>query len=106
MCTFLATGAVRCVHQVHAGVCAGMHTHTNDVWIVVLKCTYRYKDEGGEKRVGPGDFIRVPGARKHSSGGGATEGALFYCHPSLIILTIGAKTRFRRCRSPESGNAS
>jgi mannose-6-phosphate isomerase-like protein (cupin superfamily) len=60
------------------GFDAGMHTHTNDVWLVVLKGAYLYKDEAGEKRVGPGDFIRIPGGRKHWSGGDAKEGALFY----------------------------
>jgi quercetin dioxygenase-like cupin family protein len=39
----------------------GMHTHTNDLWIVVLKGAYLYKDDAGEKRVGPGEFIRIPG---------------------------------------------
>jgi quercetin dioxygenase-like cupin family protein len=61
-----------------AGYDAGMHTHTNDVWIVVIKGAYLYKDSGGEKRVGPGEFIRVPGGHKHWSGGDKTEGALFY----------------------------
>ncbi|MGA9542135.1 MAG: cupin domain-containing protein [Candidatus Sulfotelmatobacter sp.] len=56
----------------------GMHTHTNDVWIVVLKGAYLYKDAAGEKRVGAGDFLRVPGGHKHWSGGDAKEGALFY----------------------------
>lgn len=56
----------------------GMHTHTNDVWIVVLKGAYLYKDEAGEKRVAAGDFLRVPGGHKHWSGGDAKEGALFY----------------------------
>ena len=60
------------------GYDAGMHTHTNDVWIVVIKGAYLYKDDAGEKRVGPGDFLRVPGAHKHWSGGDKTEGALFY----------------------------
>jgi quercetin dioxygenase-like cupin family protein len=45
------------------GFDAGMHTHTNDVWIVVIKGAYLYKDEDGEKRVGPGEFIRVPGGQ-------------------------------------------
>ncbi len=57
---------------------AGMHTHTNDVWITVIKGAYLYKDDAGEKRVGPGDFLRVPGGHQHSSGGDKTEGALFY----------------------------
>ena len=39
---------------------AGWHTHTADVWIVGIKGAYLYKDEAGEKRVGPGDFLRVP----------------------------------------------
>jgi quercetin dioxygenase-like cupin family protein len=58
------------------GYDAGMHTHTSDVWIVVIKGAYLYKDEAGERRVGPGDFLRVPGGPW--SGGDKTEGALFY----------------------------
>lgn len=60
------------------GYDAGMHTHTSDTSIVVLKGAYLYKDDAGEKRVGPGDFLRVPGGHKHWSGGDKTEGALFY----------------------------
>ncbi len=60
------------------GMDAGMHTHTNDVWLAVLKGAYLYKDDAGEKRVGPGSFIRIPGKHKHWSGGDAKEGALFY----------------------------
>jgi len=60
----------------------GMHTHTNDVWIVVLKGAYLYKDDAGEKRVAAGDFLRVPGGHKHWSGGDAKEGALFYAEGS------------------------
>jgi quercetin dioxygenase-like cupin family protein len=60
------------------GYDAGMHTHTNDVWIAVVKGAYLYKDDAGEKRVGPGSFLRVPGGHKHWSGGDAKEGALFY----------------------------
>jgi len=60
------------------GFDAGMHTHTNDVSIVVVKGAYLYKDEAGEKRVGAGEFLFVPGGHKHWSGGDKTEGALFY----------------------------
>jgi len=60
------------------GYDAGMHTHTNDVWIVGVKGAYLYKDDAGEKRVGPGDFLFVPGGHKHWSGGDKKEGALFY----------------------------
>ena len=55
-----------------------MHTHTNDVWIVVLKDAYLYKDDVIDKRVGPGSFLRVPGEMKHWSRGDPKEGALFY----------------------------
>ena len=60
------------------GYDAGMHTHTSDVWLLVIKGAYLYKDDAGEKRVGPGEFIRIPGGHKHWSGGDKTEGALFY----------------------------
>jgi mannose-6-phosphate isomerase-like protein (cupin superfamily) len=73
------------------GFDAGMHTHTNDVWIVVIKGAYLYKDEDGEKRVGPGEFIRVPGGHKHWSGGDKKEGALFYEEGSGKFDLIPAK---------------
>src|SRR5438094_2655693 len=62
------------------GYDAGMHTHTNDVWIVVVKGAYLYKDDVIDKRlvVGPGSFLRVPSGMKHWSGGDPKEGALFY----------------------------
>ncbi len=46
------------IHQVRAGPgLTGMHTHTNDISIVVLKGAYLYKDDAGEKRVGRGRFL-------------------------------------------------
>jgi hypothetical protein len=39
------------------GYDAGVHTHTNDIWIVGVKGAYLYKDDTGEKRVGPGVFL-------------------------------------------------
>ena len=73
------------------GYDAGMHTHTNDVWIVVLKGAYQYKDDRGEKRVGPGDFIRIPGRHKHWSGADGNEGALFYEESSGKFDLVPAK---------------
>ena len=64
------------------GLDAGMHTHTNDAWIIVIKGAYLYKDDAGEKRVGPGSFLFVPGGHKHWSGGDPKEGALFYAESS------------------------
>ncbi len=73
------------------GFDAGMHTHTNDVSLVVLKGAYLYKDEAGEKRVGPGEFLRIPGGHKHWSGGDAKEGALFYQHSTAKFDLVPAK---------------
>jgi quercetin dioxygenase-like cupin family protein len=70
---------------------AGTHTHTSDIWAVVIKGAYLYKDEAGEKRVGPGEFIRIPGGHKHWSGGDPTEGALFYQEGSGKFDKIDAK---------------
>jgi quercetin dioxygenase-like cupin family protein len=48
--------------------------------LVVLKGAFIYRDENGEKRVGPGEFIRIPGGHRHWSGSDAKEGAVFYMH--------------------------
>ncbi len=74
-----------------AGYDAGMHFHTNDVSIVVIKGAYLYKDEAGEKRVGPGEYLFVPGGHKHWSGGDKTEGALFYEQGAGKFDSISAK---------------
>ena len=60
------------------GFDAGVHTHTSDLRIVVIKGAYLYKTDGKETRVGAGEFLFVPGGTKHWSGGDAKEGALFY----------------------------
>jgi len=53
------------------GYDAGMHTHTNDVSCVVIKGAYLYKDDAGEKRVGPGEYIFIPAAT--NTGAAATK---------------------------------
>jgi len=85
------TGAHGTFSKFPAGYDAGMHTHTNDVWIVGVKGAYLYKDDSGEKRVGPGDFLMVPGGHKHWSGGDKKEGALFYEESSGKFDLIPAK---------------
>jgi quercetin dioxygenase-like cupin family protein len=72
------TGAHGTFTKFVPGYDAGMHTHSNDVWIVVVKGAYLYRDDAGEKRVASGCFLRVPGGHKHWSGGDKNEGALFY----------------------------
>jgi quercetin dioxygenase-like cupin family protein len=84
-------GAYGAFTKFKPGADNGMHTHTNDVWIVVIKGAYLYKDDAGEKRVGPGSFIRIPGKHKHWSGGDAKEGALFYEEASGKFDLIPAK---------------
>jgi quercetin dioxygenase-like cupin family protein len=74
----ISTGAHGTFTKFAPGTDSGMHTHTNDIWIVVLRGAYLYKDDAGEKRVAAGDFLRIPGGHKHWSGGDAKEGALFY----------------------------
>lgn len=73
------------------GLDNGMHTHTSDVWLVVIKGAYLYKDDAGEKRVGPGGFIRIPAKHKHWSGGDAKEGALFYEEASAKFDLVPVK---------------
>ncbi|HEY8716230.1 MAG TPA: DUF4437 domain-containing protein [Candidatus Acidoferrum sp.] len=73
------------------GYDAGVHTHTADTTIVGIKGAYLYKDDDGEKRVGPGDYLFVPGGHKHWSGGDKTEGALFYQEGSGKFDLIPAK---------------
>jgi anti-sigma factor ChrR (cupin superfamily) len=56
-----------------------LHTHTSDLRLVVIKGAYIYKPEKGpEIRVGPGQYLFLPGGDRHESGGDAKEGALFY----------------------------
>jgi mannose-6-phosphate isomerase-like protein (cupin superfamily) len=86
-----AMGAYGAFTKFAPGVDNGMHTHSNDIWLVVLKGAYLYKDEAGEKRVGPGEFIRVPGGHKHWSGGDKTEGALFYEESGAKFDIVPAK---------------
>jgi quercetin dioxygenase-like cupin family protein len=56
-----------------------LHTHTNDVRIVVLSGAYVYEPEGGEAiRVAQGGYLMVPAGTRHVSSGDPSEGALFY----------------------------
>ncbi|MFL6516152.1 MAG: DUF4437 domain-containing protein [Chthoniobacterales bacterium] len=72
------TGAHGQFTKMKPGWDAGMHTHSNTLELLVIKGAYLYRDEAGDKRVGPGGFIRIPAGHKHWSGSDKTEGALFY----------------------------
>jgi quercetin dioxygenase-like cupin family protein len=61
------------------GLTNPLHTHTNEVRIVVLQGAYIYKPQNGnERRVGAGAYISIPGGTVHVSSGDPKEGALFY----------------------------
>src|SRR4029078_4322675 len=61
------------------GLTNPLHTHTNEVRIVVLQGAYIYKPQNGnERRVGVGSYISIPGGDVHVSSGDPKEGALFY----------------------------
>ena len=61
------------------GLTNPLHTHTNEVRIVVLRGAYIYKPQNGnERRVGVGSYISIPGGDVHVSMGDPKEGALFY----------------------------
>ena len=53
-----------------AGFKSGLHTHTNDIKIIVLSGTYTQKPEGqATQRLGPGSYAFQPGGSyKHISG--------------------------------------
>jgi quercetin dioxygenase-like cupin family protein len=61
------------------GLTNPLHTHTNEVRIVVLRGAYIYKPQNGnERRVGAGSYISIPRGTVHESRGDPKEGALFY----------------------------
>src|SRR5438046_10326063 len=60
------------------GYDAGMHTHTADVLLVVLRGAYLYRDDAGANRVGVGDFIRIAGGHEHWRGVRRQAGQVFY----------------------------
>jgi anti-sigma factor ChrR (cupin superfamily) len=69
-----------------------LHTHTNTSRLVVLKGAYVYKPEkGAEQRIGPGQFLLVPGGNRHGTGSDAKEGALFYMESNGGFDLIPAK---------------
>ena len=58
---------------------AGLHTHTNDLRIVVVKGAYIYKPEQGDAiRVTAGQYLLLPGGVRHATGSDPTEETIFY----------------------------
>lgn len=59
------------------GTMQGPHLHSATIRIVVVSGTFVYKTEDGERRLGPGSYLLIPGGRTHDSGAGA-EGVTFF----------------------------
>ena len=71
----------------------GLHTHSNEVRIVVLEGAYIYAPEKGEeRRVGPGCYLSIPGGDRHVSSGDEKEGALFFEESDGKFDLVSAET--------------
>src|SRR5262245_10882315 len=55
-----------------------MHTHSNDLRIVVLEGAYVYKAGGETIRVGRKGYLFIPGGTPHESGSDEKAGVFFY----------------------------
>ncbi len=56
-----------------------LHIHTNDTRVIGISGAYIYRSQDGtEKRVGPGQYLFIPGGLPHVSFGDPNEGALIY----------------------------
>lgn len=74
-----ASGPYGAFTRFEAGTENPVHTHPNDIRMVVLEGAYVFTPEDGEEvRVEAGSFFTVPGGVAHVSAGDAEAGALFY----------------------------
>lgn len=72
-------GAYQAFTKFAPGASFALHSHPNEMTMVVLKGAYVYKPEKGEeRRVGAGSCMHFPAGDRHVSGGDAKEGALFF----------------------------
>jgi quercetin dioxygenase-like cupin family protein len=71
------TGAYRAFTKFAPGTVHPMHSHPNEIWILVIKGAYIQKSESGEEtRVGPGCSFHIPAGMKHQSSGDPKEGVV------------------------------
>jgi quercetin dioxygenase-like cupin family protein len=88
-------GAYGSLVKLPAGIKNPLHSHTNDVKLVVLSGTFYYAPEGGqEQNLGPGSYLFVPGGLKHTSGVGGTG-------PCEIFQTSSGKFDFVPAEKPK-----
>jgi hypothetical protein len=73
------TGPYGAFSRFDPGFTTELHVHTNDIHVVGIRGAYIYRPQTGpERRVGPGQFLIVPGGVPHVSAADPVEGALFY----------------------------
>jgi len=71
------TGAFGALTKFKAGTWKALHTHSNDIRIVVITGAYIHEAGGKKTTVGPGSYMLVPGGEPHASGAGKGQDALF-----------------------------
>lgn len=72
-------GAYRAFTKFAPGTTHAMHSHPNEIWIVVLKGAYIHKNEKGEEtRVGPGCSFHFAAGDKHVSSSDEKEGLVMF----------------------------
>lgn len=73
-----AKGAYATITKFALGQKNPLHTHTHDLKIVVISGTFVYDSGSGEKRLGPGSYLLIPGGAKHTSGAGLESQCVFF----------------------------
>jgi quercetin dioxygenase-like cupin family protein len=72
-------GAYKAFTKFAPGVTHPMHTHPNEIWMVVLKGAYIQKNEKGEEtRVEPGSVFHIPAGERHASSSDPKEGVVIF----------------------------
>lgn len=73
-----------------AGTNHALHSHANDIKMVVISGAYIYGTEKGKKKFGPGSYLLIPGGRQHTSG--AEVPTLFFNEsPGKFTLDFASK---------------
>jgi quercetin dioxygenase-like cupin family protein len=87
-----AKGAYGAITKIAAGTTIPLHTHANDIKIVVLKGAYVYEADGAVQKIDPGSYILVPGGKQHKSG--ADDDTMFFeTSPGKFTLDMVAASQ-------------